>query len=113
MVEISTSELIKSHFFRKFPHLFTLLGRSKFHQIHTTFMDPLIPRQIKGWKVPIHIQEFVSEEVKALIKDGHITKLDKCTTNHFINPIVITSKKDGSIKLAMDAKPLNAQIWKN
>ena len=30
-----------------------------------------------------------------------------------INPIVITAKKDGSIKLAMDAKPLNAQIWKN
>ena len=76
-------------------------------------MEPLIPTQIKGWKVPIHIQECVSEELKALIKDGHITKLDKCSTNHFIKPIVITSKKDGSIKLAMDAKPLNAQIWKN
>ena len=31
----------------------------------------------------------------------------------FRYPIVITAKKDGSIKLAIDAKPLNAQIWKN
>ena len=76
-------------------------------------MEPLIPRQIKGRKVPIHIQDRVSEELKSLARDGHITKLDKCTTDHFNNPIVLTAKKDGSIKLAMDAKLLNAQIWKN
>ena len=76
-------------------------------------MEPLIPRQIKRRKVPIHIQDRVSEELKPLATDGHITKLDKCTTDHFNNPIVITAKKDGSIKLAMDAKPPNAQIWKN
>ena len=54
----------------------------------------------------------MSEELKALVRDGHVTKLDKCTTDYFINPIVTTAKKDGSIKLAIDAKPLNAQIWK-
>ena len=42
-----------------------------------------------------------------------IEKLEKCTSDFFIAPIVITAKKDGSIKLAMDAKPINAQIWKN
>ena len=113
VVENSFSELIKSHFVKKFPLLFTRLGRSKSHQVHTTFMELLIPRQIKGRKVPIHIQDRVCEELKSLVRDGHITKLEKCTTDHFINPIVITTKKDGSIKLAMDAKPLNAQIWKN
>ena len=113
VVENSTSELNKSHFVTKYPLLFTRLVRSKSHQTHTTFMEPLIPRQIKGRKVPIHIQDRVSEELKSLVRDGHITKLDKCTTNHFINSIVITAKKEGSIKLAMDAKPLNAQVWKN
>ena len=39
--------------------------------------------------------------------------LDKCTTDFFIAPIVLTAKKDGSIKLALYAKPMNAQIWKN
>ena len=37
----------------------------------------------------------------------------KCTSDHFVAPVVITAKKDGSIKLAMDAKPMNAQIFKN
>ena len=35
------------------------------------------------------------------MKDSHFTKLDKCTTDHFINPIVIAAKKDDSIKLAI------------
>ena len=55
VVENSTSDLIKSHFVKKFPLLFTRLGRSKSHQFHTTFMKPLIPRQIKERKLPIHI----------------------------------------------------------
>ena len=76
-------------------------------------MDPLMPRQTKVQKVHIHIQDRVSEKLKALVWNGHITKLDKCTTDHFVNPIMITAKKNGSIKLAMDARPLNAQIWKN
>ena len=92
---------------KKFPLLLTRLGRSKSHQVHTTFMDPLIRRQNRGRRMPIYIQDRVTEEFKALVKDGHVTKLDKSTTDHFINPIMITAKKNGSIKLAMDAKPLN------
>ena len=76
VVENSTSELIKSHFVKKFPLLFTRLGRSKSHQVHATSMEPLIPRQIKGRKEPIHIQDRVSEELKSLVRDGHITKLE-------------------------------------
>ena len=45
--------------------------------------------------------------------EGHITKLDKSTSDCFIAPIVITVKKDDSIKLAMDAKPINRQLFKN
>ena len=73
----------------------------------------MIPRQVKGRKVPIHIQHRVTAEIKKLIKDKHIEKLNKCTTYHFIAPIVLTAKKDGSIKLALNAKPMNAQIWPN
>ena len=52
-------------------------------------------------------------EIKKLIKEGHIVKLDKCTSNHFVAPVDITAKKDGTVKLAMDAKPMNSQIYKN
>ena len=40
-------------------------------------------------------------------------KLNKCDEDCFISPIVITRKKDGSIKLALDSKLLNNQIFKN
>ena len=64
-------------------------------------------------KSPIRIQERVTAEIKTLIKVKHIEKLDKCTTDHFFAPIVLTAEKDGSIKLALNAKPMNAQTWKN
>ena len=40
-------------------------------------------------------------------------KLSKCDEDCFISPIVITKKEDGSIKLALDSKLLNDQIFKN
>ena len=86
---------------------------SKGALIFTNFKNPLIPRQIKGRKVPIHLQNWVTAEIKNLIKEKHIEKLEKCTTDHFIAPIVLIAKKDGSIKLAPNAKPMNAQIWQN
>ena len=61
----------------------------------------------------MHIQDKVGLEIQKLIREGHVVKLNKCTSEHFISPIVITAKKDGSVKLAMDAKPMNDQIHKN
>ena len=42
-----------------------------------------------------------------------IKRLDKCTSDCFIAPIVITVKKDHSIKMALDAEPINRQLFKN
>ena len=46
-------------------------------------------------------------------KEGHIKRRVKCTSDCFIAPIVITVKKDDSLKLAVDAKPINRQLFKN
>ena len=48
-----------------------------------------------------------------LFTERHFTKLGKCTSDCFIAPIEITVKKDDSIKLALDAKPMNRQFFKN
>ena len=61
----------------------------------------------------MHILDKLEKEIEKLQKNDMIEKLDKCTNDYFIAPIVITAKKDGSIKLALDAKPINAQIFKN
>ena len=55
----------------------------------------------------------MSEELERLQTEGHIEKLSSCSDEHFISPIVITVKKDQSIKLALDSKVLNKAIHKN
>ena len=108
-----TSQFWRDHFVKRYPIVFNRLGRSKNHKVFTNFKDPLIPRQVKGRKVPIHLQDRVTAEIKKLIKNKHIEKLEKCTTYHFIAHTVLTAKKDGSIKLASNAKPTNAHFWQN
>ena len=53
------------------------------------------------------------EELENLQNNGHITKLEKCSDELYISPIVITVEKDKSIKLAMYSKTINKAIHKN
>ena len=55
----------------------------------------------------------VSDELKNLSDQGHIEKLQECSDENFLYPIVITIKKDKSVKLALDSKILNKAIHKN
>ena len=73
----------------------------------------MVPIQEKSRRVPTRIQDKVGTKIKNLIKDGHIVKLNDCTCDRFVAPIIITAKKDSCLKVAMDAKPMNAQIFKN
>ena len=79
----------------------------------THFHSPFKPIQTKGRRVPLHLLESVKVELNRMEQEGHIVKLSKCDEDCFISPIVITRKKDGSIKLALDSKILNDQISKN
>ena len=108
-----TSQSWKSHFHQKFHRVFSRERRAKNHQVFSTFKSPLVPIQEKGRRVPVHIQDEVGLENQKLIQEGHLVKHNKCTSDYFISPIVITAKKDGSVKLAMNAKPMNDQIHKN
>ena len=63
--------------------------------------------------MPIHIQDKVVSEIRKTIREGHTNKLDKFTIDQFKAPVVITVKKNGSVKLAMNAKLMNDQIFNN
>ena len=67
----------------------------------------------KGRKVPIHLQTKVNIDLEKLLNEGHIEKLTNCSDQFFISPIVITIKKDQSIKIALDSKILKKAIHKN
>ena len=97
------SEAWKEKFYDDFKTLFDRKGRSIHHVVSTTFKYPLCPIQEKGRRIPIHVQGKVEKEIEKLLLEGHIQRLDKCTGDCFIAPIVITRKKDDLIKLALDA----------
>ena len=67
----------------------------------------------KWREVPIHLQPKVKIELEKLLNEGHIKKLTNCSDQFFISPIVITVKKDQSIKIALVSKILNKAIHKN
>ena len=48
-----------------------------------------------------------------MLNEGHIEKLTNCSDQFFLSPIVITVKRDQSIKIALDSKILDKAIHKN
>ena len=77
------------------------------------FFENLTPVQQKGRRVPIRLQEKIDAEIDKLLKQGHIEKLTESSDKYFVSPIVITVKKDGSVKLALESRELNKQVHKN
>ena len=63
--------------------------------------------------MPIHLQPKVKIQLEKMLNERHIEKLTNCSDQFFISPIVITVKKDQSIKIALDSKILNKSIHKN
>ena len=83
----------KNKFYSKFKDFFDRQGCSKNHVVSTKFKYPLCPLQEKGRRIPRYIQEKVYEEMKKLLKEGHIKRPDKCSSDCFIAPFVINSEK--------------------
>ena len=104
---------IKKTIATQFPHLVSRVGLSKTHVAKSKFHQKFTAKDQKGRRVPINLQPRVSEELERLQTEGHIGKLSSCSDEHFISPIVITVKKDQSIKLVLDSKVLNKAIHKN
>ena len=63
--------------------------------------------------MPITLQDKVDKEINKLLRQGHIEKLKECSDKYFVSPILITVKKDGSVKLALESRKLNKQVHKN
>ena len=83
------------------------------YKVQADFFANLTPIQQKERRIPITLQEKVDGEIDKLIKQGHIEKLEESLDKFFVSPIVITVKKDDSVKLALEARELNKQVQKN
>ena len=103
----------QSYFCNLFAKLFTRKGLIRNAKVRANFFKILKPVQQKGQRVSFTLQEKVNREITRLTQEGHIIKLEKCSDKHFVSPIVITVKKDRSIKLALESRELNKQKHKN
>ena len=96
-----------------FQQLCIRIGKSKNHMMKTQFSQDFMPIQQKGRRILVHLQKRVEGELNKLMDQNHIIKLDKCLDRQFISPIVITVKKDQTVKFALDSKKINKFIHKN
>ena len=104
---------IKRSLAKEFPELISRIGNSKQHTVNSKFHKIFRVTHQKGRKVPIHLQPKVKIKLEKLLNEGHIKQLTNCSDQFFLSPIVITVKKDQSIKIALDSKILNKAIHKN
>ena len=80
--------------FKDFEELFSRKGRLEGHEINAQFKENCVPKQQKGRRIPLQLQNLVEIEIKKLIKMGHTQKVNEIKGDVFIQPTVITAKKD-------------------
>ena len=97
----------------EFPNLFKRRGRVNNYKIKIETKDGTRVTQQKGRRIPIQLQEQVDKEIQNSLEQGHIQKVNNIKDDVFIQPVVITVKKDRSVKLALDARALNNSIAKD
>ena len=96
-----------------FSELFTRQGQLIGHEVKIEFTPHAKITQQKGRRVPVQLQDAVQKEIERLLNEGHIERVTEVIDNEFIQPIVITVKRDKSVKIALDARALNNEIVKD
>ena len=95
---------------QEFPNLFKRRGRVNNYKIKIEMKDGTRVTQQKGRRIRIQLQDQVDNVMKNLLDQGHIERVDTIKDDVFIQPVVITVKKDQSVKIALDARAVNDSI---
>ena len=101
--ETSQSESI----YKKYQKLFNTNHTIKDAEVKIQINPGCYPIQQKARPIPYHLQEDVKNELNRLIESGHLERREAIEEDCFVSPVVITVKKDKSVKIALDARKLN------
>ena len=93
---------IKKQIAANFPSFISRIVKSKLHTVRSKFHKNFTPTHQKGRRGPMNLLHKVSDDLKKLSDQGHIEKLLECSDKNFISLIVITVKKEKSVKLALE-----------
>ena len=113
MNEVKTEEQLTpgiQQLMGEFPKLFTRKDRVKNNEIKMKMKDSARSFQQKGRLIPNQSQNQVPAEIDKLLTVGHIEQVEKIRDDVFIQPTVITVKKDRSVKIALNARALNVSL---
>ena len=97
----------------EFPDLFQRRGCVSNYSIKIEMKEGARVTQQKGRRIPVQLYSYKNREINNLLEKGHIERVDTIKDDVFIQPVVVTVKKDGSVKIALDARALNESIAKN
>ena len=64
----------KNKLFTEFKDLFSRRGRIEGHEINAQFKENCVPKQQKGRRIPLQLQDSVEKELEKLIKNGNIER---------------------------------------
>ena len=78
--------LIKKQTAFDFPGLISRIGKSLKNSVKSTIHKNFTPTHQKGRRVPINLQPLVNTELKKLIDEKHIIKLNSCSHKKFHIP---------------------------
>lgn len=79
--------------------------------LHLEIDKNMQPVQLPTRKVPIALREPLKQELDRLLNIGVIRKVDIPT--NWISALVVTTKKNGKVRLCIDPKPLNEALHGN
>ena len=80
-------------------------------QLHLEIDKDVHPVQLPTRRVPIALKEPLKQELDRLSSIGMILKVD--TPTEWISAVVVTTKKNGKVRLCIDPKPLNETLHRN
>ena len=97
----------------EFPDLFERQGCVNNYSIKIDIKEGARVTQQKGRRIPIQVQEQVDRGINNLLEKEHSERVDTIKDDVFIQPVVVTVKKDRSVKITLVARALNESIAKD
>lgn len=94
----------------EYQDIFDGMGRVQY-QYKICIDESMKPHVSAPRKIPLSKEKQFKEELMKMEKNGIIQKVDKPTD--WVNGITVVDKKDGSIRICLDPRPLNKAIQKN
>ena len=98
--------------FTELKELFSRHGRVDRREINGQFKGNCVPKQQKGRRILLQLQTSVEKQLQQVIENRYFEKINKVKNDVFIQPTVITVKRDKPIKLALDSRAMNENIKK-